>query len=364
MKVAVIGANGFIGTRILECFHLGGGPEVAAIVRRPSSLALPARFALDMRIADALDTDSLARGLQGCQAIVHVAIGDPEQIRRMPGVLCKAADMAGIQRIVYMSSASVHGQNAPVGSNEASRLHTNHALDYNNAKVTAERSFLKECRQRGLKGFALRPSVVFGPRSHWLSSLAEDLRAGRAWLLNDGRGICNSIYVDNLVAAVRACLSDGAGAGGAYLVGDAEVVTWRNFYRTLATEIGASVDAIQCVDHIPEFSTTWGERAGRITAHPAVQFALPFVPHSLKRGAKKILSALLAAPKPDSWAIPEAPKPHVTREMADLQACEWKLPSTLAQTELGFARPVTFSEGMRRTAAWWRFAHGEFRLAI
>jgi nucleoside-diphosphate-sugar epimerase len=92
--------------------------------------------------------------------------------------------------------------------------------------------------------------------------------------------------------------------------------------------------------------------------------ALPLMPFSLKRSAKKILSALTAAPNPDSWAIPEAPKPHVTREMADLQACEWKLPSTRAQTELGFECPVTFTEGIRRTAAWWRFAHGEFRLAI
>jgi 2-alkyl-3-oxoalkanoate reductase len=364
MKVAVIGANGFIGTRLVECFHLGGGPEVAAIVRRPSSLALPARFALDMRVADALDADALARGLAGCQAIVHAALGDTDQIRRMPGVLCKAADMAGIRRVIYMSSASVHGQNAPRGSDEGTPLHTGHALEYNNAKVDAERSFMKECRKRGLQGFALRPSVVFGPRSHWLSSLAEDLRSGRAWLLNGGTGICNSIYVDNLVAAVRACLAAGDGAGGAYHVGDAEVVTWRDFYKALAIEIGASLDAVRDIEHVPDFPTTWSERAGRIKANAAVQLALPLVPYSVKRNAKKILSALMAPPKPDSWAIPKEPGPHVTREMADLQACEWKFSSTRAQAELGYVRAVSFAEGMRRTAAWWRFAHGDFRLAI
>jgi nucleoside-diphosphate-sugar epimerase len=364
MKVAVIGANGFIGTRLIECFHLGGGPDVAAIVRRPSSLALAARFALDMRVAEALDTDSLARGLAGCQAVVHVALGDPVQIRRMPAVLCEAAEMAGIRRLVYMSSASVHGQNAPVGTTEASPLHTKHALDYNNAKVAAERLFLNECRKRGLQGFALRPSVVFGPRSPWLSGLADDLRAGRAWLLNDGQGICNSIYVDNLVAAVRACLFARDDAGGAYLVGDAEVVTWRAFYGALAAEIGAAESSIQGVDQIPEIRTSWGERASRIATHPAVQMALPLVPFSMKRNAKKIISALTAAPNPDSWAIPEAPKPRVTRELAELQSCQWKLPSTRAQTELGFVPPVTFSEGMHRTAGWWRFARGEFRLAV
>jgi nucleoside-diphosphate-sugar epimerase len=364
MKVAVIGANGFIGTRIVECFHLGGGPEVAAIVRRPSSLALPARFAMDMRVADALDADSLAGGLAGCQAVVHVALGDPAQIRRMPGVLCEAAERAGIRRIAYMSSASVHGQNAAVGTREDSALHTRHALDYNNAKVAAERTFFKECRKRDLTGFALRPSVVFGPRSRWLSDLAEDMRAGRAWLLKEGRGICNSIYVDNLVAAVRACLVARDDAAGAYLVGDAETVTWRSFYTALATEIGAPTSAFLSVDRVPEFGMTWSERAGRVASHPVVQLALPLVPFSLKRNAKRILSALAADPNADSWALPEGPKPNVTREMADLQACEWKLPSTRAQMELGFVRPVSFSEGMRRTAAWWRFSRGELRLAV
>jgi nucleoside-diphosphate-sugar epimerase len=364
MKVAVIGANGFIGTRLVECFHLGGGPEVTAVVRRPSSLALPARFSLDMRVADALDADSLARALAGCDAVVHAALGDPAQIRRMPVILCRSAEMAGIRRVVYLSSASVHGQNAPAGTTEETPLHVGHAHAYNNAKVVAERSFFRECKQLGLEGFALRPSLVFGPRSHWLADVAEDLRAGRAWLLNDGAGICNSIYVDNLVAAVRACLDARAEAAGAYLVGDAETVTWRGFYEALADGIGASPTAIQAVSKLPDFHSSWTEQARRMVSHPAVQLALPLVPYSLKRGAKKILAALSAAPAPDSWAIPEPPKPRVTRELADLQACAWKLPSARAEAALGFVPPVPFAEGMRRTAAWWRFAHGEFRLAI
>ena len=46
MNVAIIGAGGFIGNRLVEMFHLGGRHEVVPIVRRPSGLALPARFAL------------------------------------------------------------------------------------------------------------------------------------------------------------------------------------------------------------------------------------------------------------------------------------------------------------------------------
>ena len=60
MRVAVLGASGFIGTRLVERFHLQGDGEVRAVVRRVASLAASSRFRVEGRIADALDEDSLA----------------------------------------------------------------------------------------------------------------------------------------------------------------------------------------------------------------------------------------------------------------------------------------------------------------
>ncbi|MBC8008982.1 MAG: hypothetical protein H7067_02660 [Burkholderiales bacterium] len=79
MNIAIIGANGFVGARLVESLHLGGCHVVVPIVRRPSALALSARFAvtspvapasppvpsgqpgpLQFRIADALDPVALA----------------------------------------------------------------------------------------------------------------------------------------------------------------------------------------------------------------------------------------------------------------------------------------------------------------
>ena len=97
MKVAVIGASGFIGTRVIEQYHLGGGPTVAALVRQPSSLALPSRFGIETHLADALDVDAMARAMSGCSAVIHVALGDPAQIERMPAALCLAAAAAARQ---------------------------------------------------------------------------------------------------------------------------------------------------------------------------------------------------------------------------------------------------------------------------
>ena len=363
MKVAIIGSSGFIGTRLIEHFHLGGGPSIAAVVRRPSSLALPKRFAIETHLADALDVDALARAFTGCTAVIHAALGDPSQIERMPAALCMAANDAGVRRIVYLSSASVHGQNPTPGTDENSALSLHHAMDYNSAKVRAEQKFFAECARHSLVGFALRPGVVYGPRSRWISDLAADLIDGRASLYEGGRGICNCIYVDNLVAAIDSCLNATDDAAGAYLVGDAEQVTWEQFYRAAATHLDVPWSTVHQLSRLPNFHRSWKERAGRAAAHPLVQRLLPLVPWKLKRSAKAVLNANASAQRTESWTLPSPPRPRITQELALLQQCTWKFPHRRAEQNLDYRPPVSFTDGMSRSFAWWRFAQGEVPFA-
>ncbi len=356
MKVAVIGANGFIGSRIVEQFHLGGLHEVVPIVRKPASLALPARFSLPWRLADALEVESLAKGLEGCQAAIHAAIGDPAQIERMPAVLCAAAAQAGVPRVVYFSSASVHGQNIATGTTETTPLHTNHSLEYNNAKVRAEQSFFSEARRHKLEAFALRPGVVYGPRSRWIADLAAELRDGRAWLYENGAGICNGVYVDNLIHAARLCLDTTMGHGEVFLVGDAETVTWADFYRRAAAALEADFSSIHRLDRLPSFEKSFREKVEKTVSTPWVQSLLPAIPFQLKRATKTLLASWNPAAPPGAWTLPAAPGPALTEEMALLQQCRWKLPNDKAERQLGYRPPVPFAEGMQRSLAWLRFA--------
>lgn len=359
MNIAIIGANGFIGARLVEIFHLGGRHQVVPVVRRPSALALAARFDVDWRLGDALDAKSLAAALAGCDVVVHAALGDPRQIEAMPAVLCAAAAAAGVNRVVYLSSASVHGQAPAAGTTEASPLHTRHALEYNNAKVRAERSFFLGCARHGLAGFALRPGVVFGPRSRWISDLAADLRGHRAALLGAGDGICNTLYVDNLAEAVALALTAPADAAGPYLVGDPDGVTWGDFYRLTADALGIARDTIHPVGIAPEFPVTGRERVARWVASPVVQALLPAAPSRLKRLGKQLIAAFTPPPAgAGSWQLPSRPRPRLTRELSLLQQNHWPLPSDLARRRLGFRPSLTFVTGLERSLAWLAFAEG------
>ncbi len=356
MKIAVIGASGFVGNRLVEHLHLGTDHTVVPVVRTPSRLALPARFDLPWRLGDALDAASLTAALAGCDAVVHAALGDPRQIEAMPGVLAAAAAASDVRRVIYLSTAAVHGQAPAPATDEASPLHTGHPLEYNNAKVRAERNFFRACARHGLAGFALRPGLVHGPRSRWITEAAADLRHGRAWLFNGGGGICNGIYVDNLCAGIVAALLAPPTVSGAYLVGDRETYTWRDFYQHLATGLGLGTPDLPCVERFPAFRHSPALRLRRLLAHPVPQQILPLVPRRIKRVTQRLLAAAQTPPPPPAWRLPVPPAPRITEELALLQQCQWKLPHTLAAAQLGYRPGVTFAEAMARSVAWLKFA--------
>jgi len=359
MTIAVIGANGFVGVRLVELLHLSKRHLVVPIVRRPSALALSARFALDARIADALDPVALTNALTGCDAVVHAALGDPRQIEAMPAALCAAAAAAKVPRVVYLSSAAVHGPTPACGTDENAPLHTDHAMDYNNAKVRAERAFFRACAHHGLAGFALRPGIVYGPRSRWIADLANDLRSNRAWLLREGAAPCNTIYVDNLISAVGLCLRASPETAGAYLVGDEDPPTWAGFYHEVARALHIPGETIHHAEDPPVFAPTHAERFARLRSTPLVQSALPMIPSPVKTFGKRLASALAAPPAhADSWSLPAAPTPRITQELALLQQNTWRLHSTHAERYLGYRPPVSFYTGLERSLAWLAFAEG------
>lgn len=354
MKVAIIGASGFVGTRLLEKWSLLRRFEPRAVVRRPASLAAIARFQLDYCIADALDQPSLTAALEGCDAVVHAAIGDPKQIERMPEALVRSCQEAKVRRIVYLSTASVHGQNPAPGTSESSPLSDKQSIEYNNAKVRAERSFFQALEKSALSGCALRPGVVFGPRSRWVYDLAMDFIEGRAFLINEGRGICNSIYIDNLVHAIELCLDAGDLPPASYLVGDSETVAWRDFYAPIAEAVGKSLGDAAPLDP-PVFSRSLKQKVDWMLTERWVQSLLPLVPGRLKRVAKAGIEAWPDRNPPSSWRLDSGPVPQPTEEQCALQQCSLKLPSTKAKEELGYQPAVSFATGMARSVAWLEF---------
>ena len=354
-RIAVLGASGFVGSRLVELFHLTGWATVRPVVRNVASLARLARFDLDWCIADACDQAAMTKVFTGCDSVVNLIAADPAVIVANATASYQAAQAAGVKRMVFMSSASVHGQAPAAGSDESSPLHTNHVFPYNNAKVHAERALVDLRKSGSAELTILRPGIVFGPRSRWVSHIANQLLTGSAYLINDGRGICNSIYVDNLIEAIRLALTVPAADREVFIVGDRERVTWLEFYLQLAGGLDLDLSRVTRLEP-PQFKHGLAEKLNGVRAGKPVQALLPLVPSTLKEAVKGAIKAVTAPPIPALWALRNNPNPHVTEEFAVLHQCSVQLPWKKAESILGYQPTISFAEGMKRSVGWLAFA--------
>lgn len=352
-KVAVIGASGFVGSRLVEIFHLRSLFPVVPVVRNVAGLARLSRFDLEWKLADARSGEQLSKALAGCECAVDSVAGDPRAIEAAAAALVPAAARAGVRRIVHLSSASVHGQNPSPGTTEDSALSDHQEFEYNNAKVRAERTLLRDARRHRVELIILRPLIVFGPRDRWITTLIRELESGTAWLINEGSGVCNTIFVDNLVQAIfRALTAPASVAGQCFLVGDAETVSWRDVYQRTAGALGIDPSSIHQIESPPVPPPTWRDRIEGIRTRPRVQKLIAMMPEKLKGAAKGALRGLAPPSTPNPWQLPARMALNPSREMVLLQGCGYRLPQDRARELLGYDPQVSVEAGIDQTLKW------------
>jgi len=350
-QIAVLGANGFVGSHVLRYLR-ANGCDARAVVRR--SLVSDSNY----RIADACDVYSLREAFRDCQYVVHAALGDNHVITGSIAPVYAAAEAVAARRLIYISSGSVHGQSPRPGTDERSPLSTRHAFSYNNAKVRAERK-LARLRSRGtVATVILRPTIVFGPGSRWVFDFADALQNGTAYLVDGAEGICNSIYVDNLSYGIMRALTAPNVDGETFLLADAETVRWRDLYRPIAEAFGVDLSTVPSVSPPPSEPTLRQRYLNPVLASDLVIALKQMVPretkqniksalrHALGRGGGAATAAAQQAPSEENRAF------TVPDEIAQLQRCQWRLPHDKAARMLGYAPPVSFGEGCRRSIAW------------
>jgi putative NADH-flavin reductase len=108
MKIALIGATGFVGSRILN-EALDRGHEVTAIVRRTERL--PARAGLTAQKADVFEVDNLADLLVGHDAVISAYSPDEQAGDKYAAMVAgaeaviAATKKAGVQRLLAVGGA-------------------------------------------------------------------------------------------------------------------------------------------------------------------------------------------------------------------------------------------------------------------
>ena len=180
MQVCLTGATGFIGANVARAL-LSRGDQVRCIIRKPG----PCIEGLDVQTVtaplapkSAEERDALARAVDGCEAILHVAgLFDPSPggEQRMASVhvdatraLCEAGVQAGVRRLVLCSSSVTVGfgpANAPGDEDsviDADRIYGRAGAlrAYHDTKLASEALV---AQQTDIEGVIVNPDFIIGP---------------------------------------------------------------------------------------------------------------------------------------------------------------------------------------------------------
>jgi nucleoside-diphosphate-sugar epimerase len=236
MKVLVLGAAGFVGSRLVKALSMRADLAVIAGLRRER----PAFRAsgVEQRVIEATDAASLQAGLQGVTHVINCVMGSNEAMVAATKLLCEAMLNAGCERLVHFSSTAVFGNAegliddlAPIGRNVDA---------YGQAKVECE-ALVRAASAKGLGTVILRPALIHGPEAEqWTARIGRLLRWKRLGDLGpSGDGLCNLIYVDDVIDATLRALVAPEANGMAFNLADPDPPSWNRYFMDFAKATGA-----------------------------------------------------------------------------------------------------------------------------
>src|SRR3954469_2293450 len=215
MRAFVTGATGFIGGKVAAILR-GRGDEVVALVRDPDRAGALRDLGCELVKGGLDDTDAIAKGMAGADAVFHVA-GDYrvglgrdacEEMRatNVDGTrtVLQAAHDAGVARTVYVSTVGVFGNTHGELADEAFRRDESQGFlsCYDETKYRAHQ-VAEEFVAKGDPVIIAAPGGVYGPDDHSaLGTLFEMARKGRMKLAPFGDMGLTVAHVDDIAQGI------------------------------------------------------------------------------------------------------------------------------------------------------------------
>ncbi len=320
------GATGFLGNAVLQEL-LEAGYRVRCLVRRSVDLpdgAVPVPGHLHEEIA-------LQNGMEGCQAVVHVAALVQDWLPRRRRAEFHHVNVDGLRRVIqcarqcqvprfiYTSSFFALGptEDLPegVGDEQMPLRSGPFHHPYEESKVEGRRVFL-EALQEGFPGVILYPTVIYGPGTltegnHIGRLIADFLKRRLPGVPGSGSQRWCFARVRDVAIGHRLALEQ-AESGSEYVLGG-ENETLAAFFQHLE----------------------------QLSGIPAPRLRIPLL--VLNAGARF----------QEGWAAITGRAPQLTSGSARIYGHHWSYHSQRAVRELGYA-PGSLREGLKESIAWLR----------
>ena len=258
--ILVTGANGFVGRALCAALVSSGQTVVAAMRHALSATGLHfANFQISTLAADA----DWQGGLQGCDAVVHLAARvhvmadtatDPlTEFRRVnvEGTLnlarqavtagCAALSLSARSRSMGRAHSPPHPGPLPTGAREVFRADdgADPQDPYSISKHEAELGLRRLATESGMEVVIIRPPLVYGPgvKANFQSMMCW-LKRGVPLPLGAIHNKRSLVVLDNLVDLIITCLDHPAAANQTFLVSDGEDLSTTELLQRMGLALG------------------------------------------------------------------------------------------------------------------------------
>lgn len=275
-KVLVTGANGFVGSHLVEAL-LTQDYQVRCLVRRTSDLTFIRSLPVEWAYGDVGHGERLEAACTGVDAVCHLAgatkARDRETFFRVNAegtrnLLAACQQVAPhLQRFIYVSSMAAAGPSPdrrPIDESCPPCPRTY----YGESKLRGEQ-FCHEYAER-LPVVILRPTAIYGPRERDILFYFQTVNRGIRLLLGQGERRACLIFVHDLVALILRTLQDERAVGEIYFVAEGRDYDWQEISTLIASALGKRTLRIVVPEGLLPIIATVAEFQARLTGQPAL----------------------------------------------------------------------------------------------
>ncbi len=238
-RILVTGGGGFIGGWIVDALYMQGRKDVRAGIRSWTGASRVARLPVDIVLCNVLDRAQIAKAMEGVGTVVHCAVGSPAATVQGTENMLEASARAGVRRFVHLSTVDVYGD--ALGDVDETVPFKRTGSDYGDTKIDAE-ELCWSYHRKGLPVVVLRPSAVYGPYNKlWVAKFAERILSGRWGTFGRlGDGVCNLVYITDLLQAVFLSMNADRAVGQAFNVNGTDDITWNDYFTKFNAALGGA----------------------------------------------------------------------------------------------------------------------------
>ncbi len=248
-KILITGASGFIGARLVE--KLSGDDRflITALVRNDAKAHQFRTHGIHTVVADLSKQSATDRAVEGHHTVINLAHDFRQSQKnnlRSFTHLSEACIKHGIEHFVQVSSIVVY-DDWPVGNISEESSFGLPGTEYKNTKVDIENLLQRSTEKGLLHASILQPTIVYGPSSWlWTDYVVEKLLSGTVVLPAGEEGICNAVYIDDVVDALVLAVTHPGRSGEKYIISGPTLPSWHEFFESYNQYLGK--DSIQYID--------------------------------------------------------------------------------------------------------------------